>query len=86
MLPELERTLPPRSAEVVNDRTQTIRASLRDVQRTLVLTVALVVLVVFLFLRGFWATLIPALAIPLSIAGTFGVLSLPRLHRSTTCR
>ena len=75
VLPELERTLPASvKAEVVNDRTQTIRASLRDVQRTLMLTVALVVFVVFLFLRGFWATLIPALAIPLSLAGTFAVL------------
>ncbi|MDB5880930.1 MAG: acrB/AcrD/AcrF family protein [Ramlibacter sp.] len=74
-LPALERTLPASvKAEVVNDRTQTIRASLRDVQRTLLLTIALVVFVVFLFLRGFWATLIPALAIPLSIAGTFAVL------------
>ncbi|MDB5814213.1 MAG: acrB/AcrD/AcrF family protein [Rhodocyclales bacterium] len=77
MLPELERSLPASvKAEVVNDRTQTIRASLTDVQRTLMLTVALVVFVVFLFLRGFWATLIPALAIPLSIAGTFGILNL----------
>jgi multidrug efflux pump len=77
MLPELEKTLPASvKAEVVNDRTQTIRASLTDVQRTLLLTVALVVFVVFLFLRGFWATLIPALAIPLSIAGTFGILYL----------
>ena len=76
VLPDLESSLPASvRAEVVNDRTQTIRASLTDVQRTLLLTVALVVLVVFLFLRGFWATLIPALAIPLSIAGTFGILS-----------
>jgi multidrug efflux pump len=77
VLPELERTLPVSvKAEVVNDRTQTIRASLSDVQRTMLLTIALVVLVVFAFLRGFWATLIPALAIPLSIAGTFGILNL----------
>lgn len=76
VLPELERSLPASvKAEVVNDRTQTIRASLTDVQRTLLLTIALVVFVVFLFLHGFWATLIPALAIPLSIAGTFGILS-----------
>ena len=76
-LPALERSLPASvKTEVVNDRTQTIRASLVDVQRTLMLTIGLVVAVVFLFLRGFWATLIPALAIPLSIAGTFGVLSL----------
>jgi multidrug efflux pump len=77
VLPELERTLPVSvKAEVVNDRTQTIRASLTDVQRTMLLTIALVVFVVFAFLRGFWATLIPALAIPLSIAGTFGILNL----------
>jgi multidrug efflux pump len=75
LLPDLERTLPAAvKAEVVNDRTQTIRASLRDVQRTLLLTVGLVVLVVYLFLRGVWATLIPATAIPLSIAGTFGIM------------
>ena len=76
LLPGLERTLPAAvQAQVVNDRTQTIRASLRDVQRTLLLTVGLVVLVVYLFLRGVWATLIPAMAIPLSIAGTLGVMS-----------
>jgi len=76
ILPELEGSLPSSvKAEVVNDRTQTIRASVTDVQRTLMLTVALVVFVVFLFLHGFWATLIPALAIPLSIAGTIGILS-----------
>ncbi len=76
-LPDLVASLPASvTAEVVNDRTQTIRASLTDVQRTLLLTIALVVFVVFLFLRGFWATLIPALAIPLSVAGTFGILSL----------
>jgi len=75
VLPSLIATLPAAiKVQVVNDRTQTIRASLKDVQRTLLLTVALVVFVVFLFLRGFWATLIPAMAIPLSVAGTFGVL------------
>jgi multidrug efflux pump len=75
VLPDLVATLPASvKAEVVSDRTQTIRANLNDVQRTLMLTVALVVFVVYLFLRGFWATLIPALAIPLSVAGTFGVL------------
>jgi multidrug efflux pump len=75
-LPALEKSLPASvTTQVVNDRTQTIRASLRDVERTLLVTVALVVLVVFLFLRGFWATLIPATAIPLSIAGTFAVMS-----------
>ncbi|MEO8152106.1 MAG: efflux RND transporter permease subunit [Rhizobacter sp.] len=74
-LPSLERSLPASiKTEVVNDRTQTIRANVVDVQRTLLLTIALVVLVVFLFLHGLWATLIPALAIPLSIAGTLAVL------------
>src|SRR5450755_1759343 len=75
-LPGLEKSLPASvTTQVVNDRTQTIRASLRDVERTLLVTVALVVLVVFLFLRGLWATLIPATAIPLSIAGTFAAMS-----------
>lgn len=75
-LPELQRTLPGSvNLEIVNDRTQTIRASLTDVQRTLLFTVLLVVLVVFVFLHGFWSTLIPALSIPLSIAGTFAVLA-----------
>jgi len=75
VLPTLEKSLPASiKTEVVNDRTQTIRASVVDVQRTLMLTVALVVLVVFLFLHGAWATLIPALAIPLSVAGTLALL------------
>ncbi|MDB5954856.1 efflux RND transporter permease subunit, partial [Ramlibacter sp.] len=75
-LPDLERALPGSvRVEVVNDRTQTIRASIFDVQRTLLFTVALVVLVVFVFLHGFWSTLIPVLSIPLSIAGTLAVLA-----------
>ncbi len=74
-LPELERSLPAAvDVEVVNDRTQTIRAALREVQRTLAITAALVILVVFVFLRGVWVTLIPASAIPLSILGTFAVM------------
>ena len=75
-LPALQRTLPASiEMQVVNDRTQTIRASIHDVQRTLLLTVVLVVLVVMVFLRGLWATVIPALSIPLSIAGTLAVLA-----------
>jgi multidrug efflux pump len=58
------------------DRTTTIRASLRDVERTLVVAVGLVVLVVFLFLRSARATLIPSVAVPLSLVGTFGVMYL----------
>src|SRR5882757_5286177 len=75
LLPELMRSLPASvDVEVVNDRTQTIRAALREIQRTLAITAALVVMVVFVFLRGVWVTLIPASAIPLSILGTFAVM------------
>ena len=58
------------------DRTETIRASVSDVQFTLLLTVALVVMVIFVFLRKFWATVIPSVALPLSFIGTFGVMKL----------
>jgi HAE1 family hydrophobic/amphiphilic exporter-1 len=58
----------------VSDRTQTIRASVADVQFTLLLTIALVVGVIFLFLRKLWATAIPAISVPLSLIGTFAVM------------
>src|ERR1700742_1722449 len=58
--------------EVLTDRTNTIRASVKDVQFSLVLTIGLVVMVIFLFLRSFAATVIPSVAVPLSIVGTFG--------------
>ena len=58
------------------DRTQTIRASVRDVEITLLLSVLLVTLVVFLFLRSARATMIPSVAVPLSLVGTFGVMYL----------
>ncbi len=61
---------------MLTDRTNTIRASVKDVQFSLVLTIALVVMVIFLFLRTFAATIIPAVAVPLSIVGTFGVMYL----------
>ncbi|MGI4813580.1 MAG: efflux RND transporter permease subunit [Janthinobacterium lividum] len=61
---------------VVGDRTQTINASVRDVQFTLLLTVALVVMVIFSFLRNLWATVIPAMTIPLSLVATFAVMYL----------
>ncbi|MDN5874401.1 MAG: efflux RND transporter permease subunit, partial [Sinobacteraceae bacterium] len=77
MLPELSESIPPSvNVAVLSDRTQTIRASVRDVQFTLLLTVALVVMVIFLFLRKLWATVIPSVALPLSLIGTFGVMSL----------
>ncbi len=77
MLPQLMSTLPPAiKVTVISDRTTTIRASVTDVERTLVLTVALVVAVIFVFLRSLWATIIPAIAVPISIIGTFGVMYL----------
>jgi len=62
--------------DVLSDRTQTIRASVADVQFTLMLTIALVVMVIFLFLRSLWATAIPSIAVPLALVGTFGVMYL----------
>jgi hydrophobe/amphiphile efflux-1 (HAE1) family protein len=74
-LPQLEASLPPSiKVEIVSDRTQTIRASIADIQFTLMLTIALVVAVIFLFLRKLWATVIPAVAVPLSLVGTFAVM------------
>ena len=65
-LPQLEASIPPSiKLNVVSDRTQTIRASVNDVQFTLMLTIVLVVMVIFVFLRNFWATIIPAITIPL---------------------
>ena len=75
VLPQLTASLPPAlKLEVVSDRTVTIRASVADVERTLLLTVFLVVATIFLFLREVRATLIPAVAVPLSIIATFAVM------------
>ena len=75
MLPVLQASIPSAiKVNVISDRTETIRASVGDVQFTLLLTVALVVMVIFLFLRNFWATIIPAVTVPLSLVGTFAVL------------
>jgi hydrophobe/amphiphile efflux-1 (HAE1) family protein len=74
-LPRLQAQIPPTiRINVAVDRTATIRASVRDVERTLLISVLLVVLVVFLFLREVWATIIPSIAVPLSLVGTFGVM------------
>ncbi|MEV8919300.1 efflux RND transporter permease subunit, partial [Klebsiella pneumoniae] len=62
--------------KVVLDRTPTIRASLKETEFTLMLSVALVIMVVFLFLRNARATLIPAVAVPVSLIGTFGIMYL----------
>ncbi len=61
---------------MTSDRTRTIRASVQNIQFTLLLTVALVVMVIFLFLRNVWATVIPSISVPLSLVGTFGVMYL----------
>jgi multidrug efflux pump len=77
ILPQLTATFPASiKVDILADRTQTIRASVRDVEFTLLLTVALVVMVIFVFLRKLWATVIPSVALPLSIIGTFGMMSL----------
>ncbi|CCO81323.1 efflux RND transporter permease subunit [Erwinia amylovora] len=76
-LPTLQAALPDGvKLTVVSDRTQTIRASISDVQFELMLAIALVVMVTFLFLRNVAATLIPSVAVPLSLVGTFGVMYL----------
>ena len=76
-LPQLKANLPESlDVQVMNDRTVTIRASVEDVQIELMLSIALVVLVIFVFLRSAQATLIPSVAVPLSLIGTFGVMYL----------
>ena len=77
LLPRLRATLPSSvKLGIFGDRTETIRASITDVQFTLLLTVALVVMVIFIFLRKFWATVIPSVALPVTLIGTFGVMKL----------
>ncbi len=77
LLPQLVAALPPTvRLTVLTDRTATIRASIADMQFTLALSVALVVLVIFLFLRRLWATVIPSITLPVSLIATFGVMAL----------
>ena len=77
LMPKLQAALPPSiKIDVLTDRTLTIRASVADVQFTLLLTIALVVMVIFLFLRKFWATVIPSVTLPVSLIATFGIMSL----------
>jgi multidrug efflux pump len=77
LLPQLQAALPASvQLDILTDRTGTIRASVEDVQFELMLTVALVVMVIFLFLRSIRATIIPSVAVPLSLIGTFGVMYL----------
>ena len=77
VLPQLRASIPQAiDLNVVIERTGTIRASLRDVERTLMISMGLVILVVFLFLRNWRATLIPSVAVPVSLVGTFGAMYL----------
>ncbi|HZS81294.1 MAG TPA: efflux RND transporter permease subunit [Stellaceae bacterium] len=77
LLPELEASIPSDiDLAVAADRTTTIRASVRDVERTLLIAIALVILVVFAFLRDWRSTLIPSVAVPVSLIGTFGAMYL----------
>ena len=76
-LPSLKASIPSAiDTEIVLDRTLTIRASVRDVERSLMISISLVILVVFVFLRNVRATLIPGVAVPASLIGTFGVMYL----------
>src|SRR4051794_7408797 len=75
LMPQFQAELPTSvHMDVLYDRSQTIRASYRDVQFTMVLTLGLVIMVIFVFLRNVWATVIPSLALPFSIIGTFAVM------------
>ncbi|WP_045737508.1 efflux RND transporter permease subunit [Xanthomonas sp. MUS 060] len=76
ILPQLRNVLPSGvHLDVFSDRTETIRASVHEVKFTLILTIGLVVAVIFVFLRRLWATIIPSVAVPLSLAGTFAVMA-----------
>ncbi len=76
-LPQLRAAIPPAvDVTILSDRTQTIRASIEEVQITMSITVVLVVMVIFLFLRSFWATVIPSIAVPMSLVGTCALMYL----------
>ncbi|TMJ17694.1 MAG: acriflavine resistance protein B, partial [Alphaproteobacteria bacterium] len=75
LLPRLVAAIPPAiKIELISDRTQTIRAAVADVQFTLLLTIALVVMVIFIFLRSFWATVIPTVTVPLALLGACALM------------
>jgi multidrug efflux pump len=76
-LPWLRASISPAfNLKVIIDRTVVIRSSVRDVERAMIVSIILVILVVFAFLRNYWATVIPSVAVPLSLVGTFGVMYL----------
>ena len=75
LMPELERSLPPSvKVELMSDRSELTQAAIDDVQYTMLLTIGLVVIVIFVFLRSVWATVIPSLVVPLSLLATFAVM------------
>jgi hydrophobe/amphiphile efflux-1 (HAE1) family protein len=75
LMPKLEQSLPPAvHVDLMSDRSETTRASIRDVQLTMIVTIGLVIVVIFLFLRTMWATVIPSLAVPLSLVATFAFM------------
>jgi HAE1 family hydrophobic/amphiphilic exporter-1 len=75
LLPRLVAAIPPAiKIDIISDRTQTIRAAVEDVQFTLLLTIALVVMVIFVFLRSFWATVIPTVTVPLALLGACALM------------
>ncbi|HYU11543.1 MAG TPA: efflux RND transporter permease subunit, partial [Stellaceae bacterium] len=75
LLPKLRESIPPTvHVDLISDRSIVIRAAVHDVQFTMLLTIGLVVLVIFIFLRTIWATVIPSLAVPLSLLATFGIM------------
>jgi len=77
LLPLLRASIPPSiNLSVIIDRTTTIRASIKDIEYTILISIGLVILVVFVFLRNVWATIIPSISVPLSLLGTFGVMYL----------
>src|SRR6476660_9797898 len=77
LLPLLKASIPPAvDLSILVDRTTTIRASIADIEYTILISIGLVILVVFIFLRNLWATIIPSIAVPLSLLGTFGVMYL----------
>src|SRR5262249_52368750 len=74
-LPRLRAAMPPAiHLDTLSDRTQTIRAAVKDVQFTLLLTIALVVMVIFVFLRSVWATIIPSVTVPLALLGACALM------------
>src|SRR4029078_5031139 len=77
--PLLRSSIPPTiDLAVIIDRTTTIRASIADIEYTILISIGLVILVVFVFLRNLWATIIPSISVSLSLLGTFGVMYLLR--------